>query len=401
MPNKISCPICKKSKFRNILNIKKFPYFTAPINKETIKKNKINNKVCNLNVINCKNCTHTFLSKLPNLDILNDLYNKYYNYPSALNGFFKPERDENFIKSFLKNQKVIKNKKILEVGCYDGYVLKRLKKFGCTVIGCDPSKGALIGKRHGIKIRKEFFNPKKINYGHFDYVITRHLIEHIVDPLEWIKRLTSVLNKKGKLIVETPNVEFFLRRGLPSVFSLQHLHYFSKNSIIYLFKLANIKIEKIEENKENLIIFAQKSKNLKIKNKIFKNKFNSYLKFQNKYNKTKKIIETIFKIKNKIKTKKIAIWGAGGFGSVIDLFYKLPRNKISYFIDSDIKKTKMKFLNKSANIIYSNNIDKIELNIVIIASMYGNQITNQIKNKKVNLKVLNLFPDIKILNIRN
>ena len=149
-----TCPICRSKKFRSILNIKKFPYFTAPKNKETIKKKKIKNKAFNLQVVNCRNCTHTFLSKLPNLNILNELYDKYYNYPSALNGFFTPERDENFIKCFLKTQKITKNKKILEVGCYDGYILKRLKKYGYRVNGCDPSKGALIGKKHGIKIRK-------------------------------------------------------------------------------------------------------------------------------------------------------------------------------------------------------------------------------------------------------
>ena len=219
--------------------------------------------------------------------------------------------------------------------------------------------------------------------------------------MSWIKRLSSVLNKDGKLVVETPNVEFFLKRGLPSVFSLQHLHYFSRNSIKTLFKLADIKIEKIIEKKENLIIFAKKPKSSKDRKRIFKNKFDSYLKFHERHNKTKKIIETIIKIKNKEKMKKIAVWGAGGFGSVIDLFYKLPPNKISYFIDSDIKKTKMKFLNKSANIIHSSKMDKVDLDIIIIASMYGNQITNQIRRKKINLKVLNLFPDIKILNIKN
>ena len=61
----------------------------------------------------------------------------------------------------------------------------------------------------------------------------------------------------------------------------------------------------------------------------------------------------------------------------------------------------MKFLSKSADIIHSSSIKNINANIIIIASMYGNQIVDQIKKEKINLKVLNLFPNIKILNIKN
>ena len=96
--------------------------------------------------------------------MLEKLYNKYYNYPSPIKGFFKPERDDNFIKIFLNNNKNKKKQSILEVGCYDGYVIKKLSEKGYKVLGCDPSKGALIGKKMGIPIRKEFFNPSLYKY---------------------------------------------------------------------------------------------------------------------------------------------------------------------------------------------------------------------------------------------
>ena len=50
-----------------------------------------------------------------------------------------------------------------------------------------PSKGALIGKKWA-PIRKEFFNPSSYKYQKYDFVITRHLIEHIVNPINWLKK---------------------------------------------------------------------------------------------------------------------------------------------------------------------------------------------------------------------
>ena len=54
---------------------------------------------------------------------------------------------------------------VLEIGCFDGYVLQKLKKEGYNVNGCDPSEGAEIGKGFGLNIQKEFFDPNNyLNY---------------------------------------------------------------------------------------------------------------------------------------------------------------------------------------------------------------------------------------------
>ena len=53
------------------------------------------------------------------------------------------------LKFFLNNNKNKKKQSIFEVGCYDGYVIKKLSEKGYKVLGCDPAKGALIGKNNG------------------------------------------------------------------------------------------------------------------------------------------------------------------------------------------------------------------------------------------------------------
>ena len=40
---------------------------------------------------------------------------------------------------------------------------------------------------------------------------------------------------------------------------------------------------------------------------------------------------------SKNSVKRVSVWGAGGFGSVVHLFYDLPAKKISFYVDSDPK----------------------------------------------------------------
>ena len=394
--SKKNCPICKDKNISNVLSVKNFPYFTAPINKDVVNRDNISNKVHFLNVVSCKKCSHLFLSKIPNLNLLNNLYNKYYNYPSPIKGFFKPERDDNFIKIFLKNNNNKKKQSIFEIGCYDGYVLKKLSEKGHKVLGCDPSKGALIGKKKGIPIRKEFFNPSLHKYEKYDFVITRHLIEHIVNPIRWLKNLLKVLKVNGKLVIETPNVDFFLKRGLPSVFSLQHLQYFTKYSLSILLDNLNCKVEKIYQSNENLIFFVKKNKKQKKKLKTKNSNIENLKKFKKKYLSTKKMLQ---KEVAKNSVKKISVWGAGGFGSVVHLFYDLPAKKILFYVDSDPKKTKMRFLTSNASIYNKNYLRVKKPDIIVVTSLYGTQILKLLKKEKLQVKVINLFPKTKIYQI--
>ena len=107
-----------------------------------------------------------------------------------------------------------------------------------------PKQGSFNRKKWASQLEKNFFNPSSYKYQKYDFVITRHLIEHIVNPINWLKNLLKVLKVDGKLVIETPNVDFFLKRGLPSVFSLQHLQYFTKYSLSILLNNLNCKVEK-------------------------------------------------------------------------------------------------------------------------------------------------------------
>ena len=146
----MTCLICSSHNSQMILNEESFPYFTVPVSK--IDKISILNKYGRDSLFGelcywaCKDCGHLQINKLPNKNILDDLYKKYYTYPSPLKNTFEPLRDDYFIKYFKSSIDLLcRNRKlnsILEVGCYDGYILDCLKREGYETQGCDPSEGS-------------------------------------------------------------------------------------------------------------------------------------------------------------------------------------------------------------------------------------------------------------------
>lgn len=101
------------------------------------------------------------------------------------------------------------NKKVLDVGCYDGTISLQLKKQKNQVVGVDISKNAVrLAQKKGIEAYvwniEEDNVPKALSK--FDVIVAGELIEHIFDPDSFLKKLSSVLKPKGSIILTTPNL---------------------------------------------------------------------------------------------------------------------------------------------------------------------------------------------------
>lgn len=394
------CPICDSENNSPFFVIENFPYFTAPVKKEDKKAiiKKYNGRLNDrLESFLCGECNHIFLEeKIKTQKIISELYKKYYSYPSALEGGFLPTRDNGFLKIFNKDmQKNIKTnqKKILEIGCYDGYILYQLKKQGFNVTGCDPSAGALIGKRHGINIKKRFFDvndflKEKLKY---DVVIFRHFLEHVANPVNFLTKIKKLLNNQGLVIFEVPNIEFQLKNGNTSIFSFQHLQYFSKNSIYELLKKANLVPIRLIKSEGDLIVVCSCLGKFKKYDKKASTGF--YRTFKNKLKKKDSQLKKILKDYEK---KDLVLWGAGG--ACIDFLERYPnsKNRLRLIVDSDAKKWGMEFLKYDTPIASPEKLSEIKHNFLIISSMYANEIINNLKKTKYDKPIIGLFPNLKI-----
>jgi len=393
--NKSKCLVCNSLQLENFFEVESFPYINTPILDSDLKYlantygiNKIFDKLA---YKYCNICGHVFLHYPPNSAILNDLYNKFYNYPSAILGKFEPTRDIKFLDVIDKHfKKIISERKlreIFEIGCFDGFILKSLKDIGFSVSGCDPSNGADIGKSVGLNIRKTNFDVKYVNKYRkkYDILITRHFIEHVYELHEYINNFKKIIKNNGLLIIETPNINHFLDTGSPEVLSFQHMSLYSEKSLLKLLEKHGFSAEKIINTPENIIVCASKdASNYKIKD--IKINYNAKIAFKTKLSERRVKLQNIFK-----QSKNIAIYGAGGFGISCLYFYNLNISKVKMFIDTDDEKYNKKFVNINAPIVAYEKVKPSEIDLVVIASMYSKNILNIIKKGPLaNHKIINL-----------
>ena len=400
----MTCLICYSHNSQMILNEGSFPYFTVPVAKKDkisiFKKYKKESLFGELCYWACKDCGHVQINKLPNKNILDDLYKKYYTYPSPLKNTFEPLRDDYFVNYFKSSIDLLcRNRKlnsILEVGCYDGYILDCLKREGYETQGCDPSEGAKIGQSFGLDIRREYFCPDnfvKENL-YYDIVISRHFIEHVFDPFQYLNDFGKVLKTKGLLILETPNVEHFLEKGLLEVFSLQHISLFSEDSLSIALAKSGFEVISVNKSTENLIMTSTKSSKVEITKNI--NNRNLSKLFIETVNRNKSIINE--SIKDSIDFEKsIAIWGAGGFGVAALRLYNIPERSIDYFIDSDPEKWKKEYINTTIPIVSPSYAEDHPPSILIVASMYSKSILENLPTSFNKTKKLILTPHVALI----
>lgn len=96
--------------------------------------------------------------------------------------------------------------KALDVGCRDGYWSEELKRKGYDVVSCDLDPLC----PHALVIDANAPLPFPDN--EFDLLWCSEVIEHLLDPAFTIQEFKRVLKPGGKLVMTTPNQDFWVFR---------------------------------------------------------------------------------------------------------------------------------------------------------------------------------------------
>lgn len=148
-----------------------------------------------------------------------------------------------FIVEFLPRNK---SSTILEIGCGGCLVLSELSKRGHKVTGLDPSIFSVnVGKSLGLKIIQDFFPSKKLTQK-FDVIFHSDVLEHIVEPKEFLHQVFAQLQDEGIMILAVPDNELNFKTGDVSIFLHQHMNYFDRISLKHLIEsvgFSNVKIQ--------------------------------------------------------------------------------------------------------------------------------------------------------------
>lgn len=97
--------------------------------------------------------------------------------------------------------------RVLDIGCGQGANLLAARELGCDVIGIEPSREHSKTARDmfDLPVIDGYFTAERFAGKRFDLVILSHVIEHILNPRDFIIDIFEVVAPGGILVIVTPN----------------------------------------------------------------------------------------------------------------------------------------------------------------------------------------------------
>lgn len=255
-------------------------------------------------LIRCKNCKVSFNSYFPELiEITNHYETKY---KISIDDTFNDERRRYFrypeniglINDILNYTKPPSS--IIDIGCDKGYFIDEARRYGFNVFGTELSKSAnLYTKKINLDIRADItdFEQK------FDVVTLWHVLEHIPDPVEFLSKIKSKMNRPGYLLIRVPAFDSYWSQLIKDKWDWfqpeNHLFHYSLDSLTSLLIQVGFDIEKISHNKPNN---TMTKKSFKLSNEVFAHYFDNHLLLKKKFaRKIQDIIHTEIYVIAKLK----------------------------------------------------------------------------------------------------
>ena len=332
------------------------------------------------------------------------LFPKKYNYRSRLTKDVQLGMKELVfrINSLIKK----KRRTVLDIGCNDGSLLNFFKKKNFITYGIEPTNAYKDCSRNHT-IYNEYLSEKSIKKilkkeKFIDVVTFTNVFAHIVNFDELINTLKILVPKINYLVIENHYMGSVFKKNQFDTFYQEHPRTYSANSFVFISKLLEMKIKKIEFPQRyggNIRVYMSNNNN-KLKSDIskilkkeilFKKKF-MYLK--NKINIWKKNKNLII---NDLIKKGFKIYGKAfpGRASILINLLKLNVDNLKCIFEQNNSPKNFHFVpGTKIPILPDINIHKIlnKKSIIINFSWHiSKEIKKYLKKMKVKNRVINII----------
>jgi 2-polyprenyl-3-methyl-5-hydroxy-6-metoxy-1,4-benzoquinol methylase len=141
--------------------------------------------------------------------------------------------------------------RLLEIGCAMGTTLNGFREKGWQVLGVEPEEWTceIARGRYGLEVICAPFQEAGLTKESFDAVLLLHVIEHVRDPFKSLCDMADLVRPGGYLVLETPRYDtlmFKMLRGRERSVIPQHLHYFTRKSMLAMCRDAGFEAIRVE-----------------------------------------------------------------------------------------------------------------------------------------------------------
>jgi len=207
--------------------------------------------VCTKNgfdLVRCASCGLVSVSPLPAKKELEDYYKEGYN--QFLYSFTSPLTRPATRKT--KELKIVEGhangRRLLDVGSAHGHFMEHARRHGWNVTGVEPQDDArtLAKSRFPHEVHQNLSTVADASY---DAATVWHVIEHIANPIEFLKSINAKLSANGIIAIATPNVDSLVAKATGKSWGWlsppDHLYLYSPNTLPRLLELAGFEVREV------------------------------------------------------------------------------------------------------------------------------------------------------------
>jgi SAM-dependent methyltransferase len=239
MQSQNSCPICESNSIRT--------YVDAP--DETLSPTSLGSSrlaVSHGTILRCRSCGFGFLASRLSEKRLAELYSQldHQMYEAEAQG-----RARTAIQHFKIVHRFVAAGSLLDVGCASGGFLRVCQQNGFRVTGVEPATGLAKMAREAICGKGEVFcatlQDASLRQASFDVVTLWDVLEHVQEPMEFLRLCGSLLKRGGYLFANVPDLGSFQARILGRRWPLllpEHFNYFTRKSLTLCAEKAGLEL---------------------------------------------------------------------------------------------------------------------------------------------------------------
>jgi len=214
----------------------------------------------------CNQCgliqTYPALSKKFHKEFYGHYYRPLYlksskvDYQSLINE--QSVKGEKYLDYFMSNglKDVLGEISVIEIGCSSGGTLRTLRPYVKSVRGCDLDIEAIAFSKKTFDLNVEVASlPSTLPDGKKLFIMS-HVLEHVCDPLETLKKLRSLMGEGDYLFLAVPGINMVAKgdykHDLRRYFHIAHVTDFTASTLIAMTGYAGFKMLVVDEEIKGL-----------------------------------------------------------------------------------------------------------------------------------------------------